>query len=146
MITPIITTQAQLPLFSSRVPAGFPSPCDPHIQKRLNIHEYLVDQEDATFMVTVWSWSLRDIGILPNDFAVVNRAAEAKVGNIVLAVVNGEFTLKLLNVSKQGNPILESANPDFKPIIIREGMDFEIWGVVTGTFRRYVVRWPRLPW
>lgn len=91
-------------------------------------------------MVTVCSLSLRDIGILPNDIAVVNRALDAKIGNIVLAVVDGEFTLKILNVGKHRRPVLEPANPDFKPIEIKEGMDFEIWGVVTGSFRRYLAR------
>ncbi len=70
---------------------------------------------------------------------VVNRAraAEAKVGEIVLAVVNGEFTLKILSVGKNGLPLLQVANPDYQPIQIKEGMDFEIWGVVTGSFRRF---------
>ncbi len=127
----------ELPLYSSKVSAGFPSPCDDHIAKRLNIHDYLVDQEDATFLVTVTGLSMRDAGLLPKDVAIVDRSKNAHIGNIVLAVVNGEFTIKQLTLGKNGYPVLLPANPDFKPIEIKDGMDFEIWGVVTGSIRKY---------
>lgn len=128
----------ELPLYSSRVSAGFPSPCDDHIAKRLNIHDYLVDQDDATFLVTINGWSMRDAGLLPKDVAIVNRSKNAAIGNIVLAVVDGEFTIKQLTLGENGNPVLQPANPDFKPIEIKDGMDFEIWGVVTGSIRKYL--------
>jgi DNA polymerase V len=127
----------ELPLYSSKVSAGFPSPCDDHIAKRLNIHDYLVDQEDATFLVTVIGWSMRDAGLLPKDVVIVDRSKNAHVGNIILAVIDGEFTIKQLAVGENGNPVLLPANPDFKPIEIKEGMDFDIWGVVTGSIRKY---------
>jgi DNA polymerase V len=127
----------ELPLYSSKVSAGFPSPCDDHIAKRLNIHNYLVDQEDATFLVTVTGLSMRDAGLLPKDVVVVDRSKNANIGNIILAVVDGEFTIKQLTLGKNGHPVLLPANPDFKPIEIKDGMDFEIWGVVTGSIRKY---------
>ncbi len=130
--------RVELPLYSSKVSAGFPSPCDDHIAKRLNIHDYLVDQEDATFLVTVTGLSMRDAGLLPKDVVVVDRSKNANIGNIILAVVNGEFTIKQLTLGKNGHPVLLPANPDFKPIEIKDGMDFEIWGVVTGSIRKYV--------
>ena len=134
----------ELPLYSSKVSAGFPSPCDDHIAKRLNIHDYLVDQEDATFLVTVTGLSMRDAGLLPKDVVVVDRSKNANIGNIILAVVNGEFTIKQLALGENGNPVLLPANPDFKPIEIKDGMDFEIWGVVTGSIRKYAW-WQPLP-
>jgi DNA polymerase V len=127
----------ELPLYSSKVSAGFPSPCDDHIAKRLNIHDYLVDQEDATFLVTVTGLSMRDAGLLPKDVAIVDRSKNAHIGNIILAVIDGEFTIKQLAISENGNPVLLPANPDFKSIEIKDGMDFEIWGVVTGSIRKY---------
>ena len=127
----------ELPLYSSKVSAGFPSPCDDHIAKRLNIHDYLVDQEDATYLVTVIGWSMRDAGLLPKDVIIVDRSKNAKVGNIIMAMIDGEFTIKQLAMGENGNPILLPANPDFKPIEIKDGMDFEIWGVVTGSIRKY---------
>jgi DNA polymerase V len=127
----------ELPLYSSKISAGFPSPCDDHIAKRLNIHDYLVDQEDATFLVTITGLSMRDAGLLPKDVAIVDRSKNANIGNIILAVVDGEFTIKQLAIGGNGNPVLLPANPDFKPIEIKDGMDFEIWGVVTGSIRKY---------
>lgn len=117
--------------------SAFPNPCLDHTQKRLNIHEYLVEQENATYFVRVCSNAMRDIGMLPKDVAVVVRAKKAAIGDIVLAVVDGEFTIKQLTKGENGNVILQPANPDFKPIEIKEGMDCEIWGVVTGSFRKY---------
>jgi DNA polymerase V len=127
-----------LPLYSVKVAAGFPSPADDHIEKRLNIHEYLVKQEDATFMVTITGLSMRDAGLLPKDIAIVDRSKSAAIGQIVLAVVDGEFTIKQLGMTEDGQPLLLPANPEFKPIVIHEDMSFEIWGVVTGSIRKYL--------
>ena len=80
-----------------------------------------------------------DVGLLPGDKAVVDRSKLASVGDIVLAVIDGEFTIKTLARKKDGTPRLLPANSTgaFSPIEIKEGMDFEIWGVVTGSFRRF---------
>jgi DNA polymerase V len=126
-----------LPLFSSKVAAGFPSPADDHIEKRLDINDYLIEQADATFLVTITGLSMRDAGLLPKDIAIVDRSKDAAVGSMVMAIVDGEFTIKFLGLSDEGNPILLPANPDFKAIEIKENMQFEIWGVVTGSIRKY---------
>ena len=76
-------------------------------------------------------------GLLSGDKAVVDRSKQAKVGNIVMAIVDGEFTIKTLGKAKNGMPRLLPANPDYPVIEIKEGMQFEIWGVVTGSFRRF---------
>ncbi len=126
-----------LPLFGSKVPAGFPSPADDHVEKRLDANEFLIDQQDATFFVTIQGESMINAGLLSGDKAVVDRSKQAKVGNIVMAVVDGEFTIKTLGKAKNGMPRLLPANPAFPVIEIKEGMAFEIWGVVTGSFRRF---------
>lgn len=127
------------PLFSSKVAAGFPSPADEHVEKRLDPNEFLIDDEEATFFVTIQGYSMIDSGLLPGDKAVVDRSKNASVGDIVLAVVDGEFTIKLLAKTKQGDPRLLPSNQsdEYKPIEIKDGMQFEIWGVVTGSFRRF---------
>jgi DNA polymerase V len=127
-----------LPLYSSKVPAGFPSPADDHIEKRLNINDYLIQQADATFLVTISGLSMRDAGLLPKDIAVVDRSKVAAIGNIVVAIVDGEFTIKTLGLTEKGSPLLIPANPDFQPIEITESMQFEIWGVVTGSIRKFI--------
>lgn len=126
-----------LPLFSSKVSAGFPSPAEEHMEKRLDPSEFLIDQKDATFFVTIQGESMLDVGLLPGDKAVIDRSKTASIGDIVLAVIDGEFTIKTLSRDKAGAPRLLPANKAFKPIEITEEMQFEIWGVVTGSFRRF---------
>lgn len=128
-----------LPLYSSKVSAGFPSPAEEHVEKRLNPNEFLIDQEDATFFVTIQGQSMIDVGLLPGDKAVVDRSKRASIGDIVLAVVDGEFTIKTLARTKDGNASLLPANSTgtYSPIEIKEGMSFEVWGLVTGSFRRF---------
>lgn len=126
-----------LPLYSTKVSAGFPSPAEEYVEKRLNPNDYLIDQDDATFFVTIQGYSMVDVGLMPGDKAVVDRSKTAKVGDIVLAIINGEFTIKTLAKSKSGAPRLMPANKDFKPIEISEETQFEIWGVVIGSFRRF---------
>ena len=132
-------SSVHLPLYSSKVSAGFPSPAEEHVEKRLDPSEFLIDQKDATFFVTIQGQSMIDIGLLPGDKAVVDRSKQASIGNIVLAVLDGEFTIKTLSRSKEGAVRLLPANSTgaFKPIEITEEMNFEIWGVVTGSFRRF---------
>jgi DNA polymerase V len=129
----------KIPLFNSKVPAGFPSPADDHVEKRLDPSEYLVDQADATFFVTIQGESMIETGLMPGDKAVVDRSKIPVIGDIVLAVVDGDFTIKILNRQKNGNPRLLPANASgkYQPIEIKEGMQFEVWGVVTGSFRRF---------
>jgi len=126
-----------IPLFLSKVPAGFPSPAEEHVEKRLDPNDFLIDQEDATFFATIQGESMIDVGLLPGDKAVVDRSKTPVIGDIVVAMVNGEYTIKTLSRKKDGAPRLLPANDKFKPIDIEEGMDFEIWGVVTGSFRRF---------
>lgn len=128
-----------LPLYSSKVSAGLPSPAEDHVEKRLDPSEFLIDQKETTFFVTIQGYSMIDVGLLPGDKAVVDRSKLASVGDIVLAVLNGEFTIKTLSRHKSGAPRLLPANSngDYSPIEITEDMQFEIWGVVTGSFRRF---------
>lgn len=131
------STPYNLPLYSSKVSAGFPSPADDHLEKRLDPSEFLIDQKDATFFVTIQGQSMIDVGLMPNDKAVVDRSKTPKIGDIVLAAIDGEFTIKTLARKKDGSPRLLPANKEFSPIEITEEMNFEIWGVVTGSFRRF---------
>jgi DNA polymerase V len=140
MMLPVLTHKTlYFPLFNSKVPAGFPSPADDHVEKRLDTNEFLIDQADATFFVTIQGESMLDVGLLPGDKAVVDRSKTPIIGDIVLAVVDGDFTIKILNRKKDGSPRLLPANASgkFLPIEIKDDMQFEVWGVVTGSFRRF---------
>src|SRR6056300_907349 len=123
-------------LFSHKVPAGFPSPADDHAEKRLDLNEYLVDQSETTFFVRIKGESMIDAGILDNDIVIVDRSKVAAINDIVLASIDGEFTVKVLAKNMDG-PYLMAANKEFKPIHIKSDSEFEIWGVVTGSVRKF---------
>jgi len=138
--TPDISARRiELPLFSSKVAAGFPSPADDYVEKRLDINEFLIDHAASTFFVTIKGDSMIDLGLLPNDKVVVDRSKTADIGSIVLAVVDREFTIKILDRTEHGRPRLLPANSSgaYAPIEISDDMQFEIFGVVTGSFRRF---------
>lgn len=137
---PVLEAQPiSLPLYSSKVSAGLPSPAEEHIEKRLDPSVFLIDQKDTTFFVTIQGQSMMDVGLLPGDKAVVDRSRVASIGDIVLAAVDGEFTIKTLGKTKDGRARLLPANSTgaYSPIEITEAMRFDVWGVVTGSFRRF---------
>jgi len=125
-----------LPLFSSKVVAGFPSPAEDHVEQRLQPNSYLIENEIATFCLRVMGDSMIGAGIFDKDVLIVDRSRHAQIGDIVLAVLDGEFTVKTLGHSKQG-PRLIPANPNYPIIEIKDGQQFEIWGVVTGSMRKF---------
>jgi len=128
-----------LPLFATKVAAGFPSPADDHVEKRLDVSEFLIDHAASTFFVTIKGDSMIDVGLLPEDKVVVDRSKTPSIGDIVLAVVDREFTIKILDHGANKMPRLLPANSTgaYKPIYIRPDTQFEIFGVVIGSFRRF---------
>jgi DNA polymerase V len=125
-----------LPLFTTKVAAGFPSPADDHVEQRLNPNSYLVQNEDATFCLRVKGDSMIDAGIFDNDVLIIDRSRVAQVGDIVLAVLDGEFTVKTLGKSKVGARLIP-ANKNYPVIEVKEEQYFEVWGVVTGSMRKF---------
>ena len=128
-----------LPLFATKVAAGFPSPADDHVEKRLDVSEFLIDHAASTFFVTIKGDSMIDVGLLPGDKVVVDRSRTPNIGDIVLAVVDREFTIKILDHGANKMPRLLPANSTgaYKPSYIRPDTQFEIFGVVIGSFRRF---------
>lgn len=119
-----------LPLFASRVPAGFPSPADDYIDQRLDLNDHLIDHPAATFFVRVSGDSMTGASIHDGDLLIVDRALEPADGRIVIAAVNGELTVKRLAL-QSGAAWLLPENPAYAPLPITEGLDCVIWGVVT---------------
>lgn len=120
----------ELPLLLSLIPAGFPSPAEDYIDQHLDLNDHLVSHPAATFFVRVVGESMAGDNIQPGDILVVDRALDAVNGRIVIAVVDGDFTVKRLR-RKNGRIFLEPANHAFKSVEITPEMDFEVWGVVT---------------
>ena len=125
-----------LPLYTSKVQAGFPSPADEHVERRLNPSDYLIDNDTDTFFVRVKGDSMIDAGIFEDDVLVVDRSRLAQLGDIVLAMLDGEFTVKTLGKSKTGARLLP-ANKNYPVIEVGAEQSFEIWGVVTGSMRKF---------
>lgn len=131
-----IGTKLKLPFYISRVNAGFPSPAEDYIEKFLDLNEHLIEKPAATFFVKVNGDSMKEIGIRSGDLLIIDRSKTARNNSIVLAVVNGEFTVKRL-IKRNGKILLKPENPEFKSIEIVDGMDFEIWGVVVHAIHSY---------
>lgn len=123
-------------LVCHRISAGFPSPAADYAEDGLDLNDYLVRNKPASFMFTVKGDSMVNAGIFEGDKVIVDRSINAKNNDIVVAVVNGEYTIKRLykTVSKVE---LRPENPAYQPIVFKEGSELEIWGVVVGVVRRY---------
>jgi len=125
----------EIPLMSSTVAAGFPSPAEDHLDLPIDLNEYLVKHPAATFYVRVQGESMDDAGIHPGDLLIVDRSEPYVTASIVLAVLDGEFTVKKL-MKKNGSLYLISSNLSYKPIKIEVESDFKVWGVVTYIIHR----------
>ena len=123
----------RLPFYSSRVPAGFASPADDFVEEYLDLNDLLVKREEATFFVRVSGRSMIDAGIQPDDILIVDRSLEAKHGKIVIAVLNGEVTVKRL-YDHNGKVILKAENSAYKDIEVKG--ELHIWGIVTSVIHQ----------
>lgn len=129
-------TPCLLPVFLDRVPAGFPSPADDYLEQRLDLNEHLIAHPAATFFVKVSGDSMLNAGIFSDDILVVDRSLEARNNDIILAILDGGFTVKRLR--QRGPRIwLVPENPCFDVIEIQDGQDFEVWGVVIHVIHSY---------
>lgn len=119
-----------LTLYSTRVSAGMPSPAEDYEEEKLDLHALLLPNPTQTFLVQVCGDSMTGCGIQPGDILTVDRTIQATNGRVVIAVLDGEMTVK--RFKKEGSQVfLMPENPDYQPIEILEGMDLRIWGVVT---------------
>lgn len=118
-----------LPLYSSAVRAGFPSPADDHLDTDLDLHQYVVKRPAATYFVKSEGDSMLGDGIHHGDLLVVDRSLEALPGRIVVICVDGELTVKRLERVGQ-RTYLRASNPAYPPIPI-DGRESQVWGVVT---------------
>jgi DNA polymerase V len=124
------------PLYACSVSAGFPSPADDYLERDLDLNEYFIRHESATFFVRVSGDSMERAGILDNDVLVVDKSLEPRDGAIVIAVIDGELTVKRLR-KRNGQVQLVPENPNYQPITILPEQEFLIWGVVTGVARSF---------
>jgi DNA polymerase V len=118
------------PLYASSVPAGFPSPADDYLESYIDLNEVIVGNQAATFFVKVDGDSMVGAGIFAGDMLVVDRSLSASHGRVVVALVEGEFTVKRF-VRIRGRTYLYPENKKYTPIDVTEIEEFMVWGVVT---------------
>lgn len=128
-------TKVEIPLATERVQAGYPSPAQDYIDKKLDLNEYLINNAEATFMVRVNSLSMINASIDIGDTLIVDRSLEAKHRDIIIALVDNEFTVKRLIVDLNGC-WLKAESDDYADIHPSEGQFFEVWGVVTNVIKK----------
>ena len=130
ILYPDRSTKWARPLFLASVSAGFPSPAEDYIEGRLDLNRHLIKHPAATFFVRVAGDSMIGSGIHPGDILVVDRAVEPLDNSVIIAVLDGELTVK--RISQRGQRLyLVPDNCRYQPLEILEEMEFEVWGVVT---------------
>lgn len=124
--------------FASRVPAGFPSPATDYIDDAIDLNAELIipGHEAATFVLRVKGWSMHNAGIFDGDRIVVDRALDPVQGDVVVAVFNNDLTIKRLG-KIDGRLALIPENPHFAPIVMEDGDELVVWGVVTNCLRSF---------
>jgi DNA polymerase V len=124
----------RMPFYSDPVKAGFPSPAQDYIERTLDLNELCIRHPNATFFVRVEGDSMIDAGIFDGDVLVVDRSIDAEHGDIVVAAVGSEFTVKQLCTQ----PVLQllPRNPAYQPICLHDGDELNIFGVVTNVIRQ----------
>ena len=123
-------TKIKRPLIGSEVPAGFPSPAQDYIENTLDLNEFLISHPVATFFVKVEGYSMENAGIFPDDILIVDRAIEPVNNKIIIAVLDGELTVKRLKIENK-RWFLVPENPQYETIEVTDEENFQVWGVVT---------------
>jgi DNA polymerase V len=137
--TPVPLSSAPLlaRLLVNRVCAGFPSPAEDLGAQRIDLAQVLITHPQATFILRARGHSMMEAGIFDNDLLVVNRALVPRHRHIVVAVVDGDFTVKRL-YQLGGRIKRQAANPTFPDIVPNEGQLLEVWGVVTASIKQFI--------
>lgn len=138
LTTPILLSEAPLWIneLPCRIQAGFPSPAEDHLVQRVDLMTQLIRHPQATYLLRVRGESMRDAGIFDNDVVMVNRAVAPRSGQVVIAMVDGEFVCKTL-YQRQGRIKLKAANVTFPDITPKDGQTLEIWGVVIAAIKQF---------
>ena len=133
---PVADVPVEILQAASRVCAGFPSPAEDLGAQRIDLTKVLIKHPQATYLLKASGNSMMEAGIFDDDILVVDRAIKPRHGHIVVAVVDGDFTVKKL-YQRAGQLKLKAANPTFADITPRDGQEIVVWGVVTATIKQF---------
>ena len=134
LIKPAISHR-EMPYYEAKIPAGFASPATEYLGDTLDLNDYLIANNTATFFAKVEGDSMMGAGIFEGDLIVIDRSATPKHNNIVVAVIDNDFTVKRLWLKDKIE--LRPENPDYQPITLSGEVDMRIWGVVTAVVRKF---------
>lgn len=129
------STGRGVPLAPVAVPAGYPSPAQDYFDGEISLDDHLITDRDATFILRVSGHSMTNVGIFDGDELVVDRSKEPRDGDIVVAVLDGELTVKRLRVAASG-VVLQAENSEYPDVRVAELSDLSIWGCVTWSLHR----------
>jgi DNA polymerase V len=126
----------ELPLVSSAISAGFPSPAMDFIDIGIDLNKHLIKKPYTTFYGRVKGDSLKGIGIEDEDLLIIDKSGKPLDGKIAVCSVDGEFTVKIIKLDKTGCWLMP-ANEKYKPIHVTEENEFVVWGIVTFVIKSF---------
>ena len=131
------TKRFRIPLLNDSVSAGFPSPADDYTEENIDLNEHLISNPFSTFFLRVKGESMINAGIKDTDLIIVDKSLIAKPGNIVIAMIDGEFTIKRLSI-KNDELYLKAENHNYPDFRFKNHIDVQIWGVVIYSIHSYL--------
>ena len=131
------TKRFRIPLFNDLVSAGFPSPADDYTEENIDLNEHLISNPFSTFFLRVKGESMINAGIKDKDLIIVDKSLIAKPGNIIIAMIDGEFTIKRLSI-KNDELYLKAENHNYPDFSFKNHIDVQIWGVVIYSIHSYL--------
>ena len=131
------TERFKIPLLNDSVSAGFPSPADDYTEENIDLNEHLISNPFSTFFLRVKGESMINAGIKDKDLIIVDKSLIAKPGNIVIAMIDGEFTIKRLSI-KNDELYLKAENHNYPDFRFKNHIDVQIWGVVIYSIHSYL--------
>ena len=127
----------KIPLLTDSVSAGFPSPADDYTEENIDLNEHLISNPFSTFFLRVKGDSMINAGIKDKDLVIVDKSLIAKPGNIIIAMIDGEFTIKRLSI-KNNELYLKAENHNYPDFRFKNHIDVQIWGVVIYSIHSYL--------
>ena len=131
------TKKFRIPLLNDSVSAGFPSPADDYTEENIDLNEHLISNPFSTFFLRVKGDSMINAGIKDKDLIIVDKSLIAKPGNIVIAMIDGEFTIKRLSI-KNDELYLKAENHNYPDFRFKNHINVQIWGVVIYSIHSYL--------
>ncbi len=133
----LASQRLKIPLLSASISAGFPSPADDYTEANIDLNEHLISNPLSTFFLRVKGDSMVNAGIKDKDLIIVDKSLRAKPGNIIIAMIDGEFTIKRLSI-KNNELYLKAENHNYPDFKFKNHIDIQIWGVVIYSIHRFL--------